>query len=187
MGLAHGRGEPAAPIPVEIAEPAVAVTVAMYGAVFLPQERQGHAGPLQLAMQQRPVGKRPAIGRNRRRRRRTAAVPAPRPKAPRAAARPGLRGAPGGDNRRPPCGRCSNRRQSAASTIRRHAAVERRVFYAWAISPGASSLLSKRREGSPCQDHPTNAITAPTDWPFCDRGIGGRIKSESWPLCHPNA
>ena len=90
------------------------------------------------------------------------AVPALRPKAPRAAARPGLRGAPGGDNRRPPCGRCSNRRQSAASTIRRHAAVERRVFYAWAISPGASSLLSKRREGSPCQDHPTNAITTAT-------------------------
>ena len=69
MGLAHGRGEPAAPIPVEIAEPAVAVTVAMNGAVFLPQERQGHAGPLQLAMQQRPVGKRPAIGRKHRRRR----------------------------------------------------------------------------------------------------------------------
>ena len=41
----------------------------MNGAVFLPQERQGHAGPLQLAMHQRPVGKRPAIGRNRRRRR----------------------------------------------------------------------------------------------------------------------
>ena len=69
MGLAHGRGEPAAPIPVEIAEPAVAVTVAMNGAVFLPQERQGHAGPLQLAMQQQPVGKRPAIGRKHRRRR----------------------------------------------------------------------------------------------------------------------
>ena len=69
MGLAHGRGEPAAPIPVEIAEPAVAVTVAMNGAVLLPQERQGHAGPLQLAMQQRPVGKRPAIGRKHRRRR----------------------------------------------------------------------------------------------------------------------
>ena len=34
-----------------------------------PQQGQGDAGPLQLAMQHRPVGKRPAIGRNRHRRR----------------------------------------------------------------------------------------------------------------------
>ena len=36
VGLTHGRVEPATPIPVEIAEPAVAVTHGMNGAVFFP-------------------------------------------------------------------------------------------------------------------------------------------------------
>ena len=67
MALTHGRGEPALPGTVEFAEPAVAVP--MDRAVLFPQQGQGDAGPLQLAMQHRPVGKRPAIGRNRHRRR----------------------------------------------------------------------------------------------------------------------
>jgi hypothetical protein len=69
MGLTHGRVEPAAPIPVEIAKPAVAVTPGMNRAVFLPQQRHSDAGPLEFAMQGWPIGRRPAIGRNRWRRR----------------------------------------------------------------------------------------------------------------------
>ena len=55
MALTHGRGEPALPGTVEFAEPAVAVAVPMDRAVLFPQQGQRDAGPLQLAMQHRPV------------------------------------------------------------------------------------------------------------------------------------
>ena len=65
MGLAHGGIELALPGPVEVAEAAVAVALAMDRAVFLPQERKRHAGSLEFQVQDRPVRRRPAVPRVR--------------------------------------------------------------------------------------------------------------------------
>ena len=50
MVLAHHRRQPAAPAPVEIAEAAIATTFGMNRALFLPEQRQGHARAPQLTM-----------------------------------------------------------------------------------------------------------------------------------------
>src|SRR5262245_61690538 len=48
----------AAPRVVEIAEPAVPVTIRMLRAILLPQQHQRHAAPLEFLMQFRPIGSR---------------------------------------------------------------------------------------------------------------------------------
>ena len=147
----------------------------MNGAVFLPQGATGSRRAASTrdaaAASREAAGDRPEAPAAAR----IAAVPAPRPKAPRAAARPGPRGAPGGDNLRPPCGRCSNRRQSAASTIRRHAAVERRDGQSL---PGHPRSSRKGAKVAPVRITQRTRSQLQPDWPFC-LGIGGRIKSES--------
>jgi hypothetical protein len=50
VGMPHGRCDPVAPFDVEVAEPAVAVTVGMMAAIFLPQQRQRHAAAAQLGI-----------------------------------------------------------------------------------------------------------------------------------------
>ena len=71
MHLAQRRLQPAGPFPVQIAEPGVAETVLAAGAVavLLPQQRQRHVRPPQLAVHHRPVRHRPLLRRHRRRRR----------------------------------------------------------------------------------------------------------------------
>jgi hypothetical protein len=53
--LAHGRRDRLAPFPVEIAEAAVAIAVGMLGSIFLPQQQQRHAAPLQLPVHVDPI------------------------------------------------------------------------------------------------------------------------------------
>nr|AAN05197.1 RC124 [Ruegeria sp. PR1b] len=61
MVLAHHRGQPAFPAAVQLAKPAVSIPLGVGFPVFLPEQRQGHSGPAQLAMHMRPV--RLGIGR----------------------------------------------------------------------------------------------------------------------------
>ena len=55
MVLAHHRCQPPVPAAMQIAEAAVAVALWMNGAIFLPQQRQRHARPLELTVDRRPV------------------------------------------------------------------------------------------------------------------------------------
>ena len=48
MRLSHGRQDGAPPGPIEIAKSTVAVTIAVRAPVFLPQQQQGHAAPLEF-------------------------------------------------------------------------------------------------------------------------------------------
>ena len=65
MGLAHGGRHPPAPVGVEVAEPAVAVSVGMPPAILLPEQHQGDAGAAQLGMDLGPVGQRAQCLRGR--------------------------------------------------------------------------------------------------------------------------
>ena len=60
MRLPHRRRQPAFPGPIELAEPAAAVTVGMRGAILLPEQLQRHARRRQLAVDRRPVRQRTA-------------------------------------------------------------------------------------------------------------------------------
>jgi hypothetical protein len=55
MGLAHRWRDARAPIPIEVTEPAVAVSIRLPGPILFPQQQQGDAGAAQLGMQSRPV------------------------------------------------------------------------------------------------------------------------------------
>jgi hypothetical protein len=66
VGLAHGQRHPAAPGGVEVAEPAVAIALGLFGPVFLPKQQQGHSGSTKLRMDPRPVGRRPQCLRQRK-------------------------------------------------------------------------------------------------------------------------
>ena len=55
MGLAHRRADAAPPRDIQIAEPAVAIAVGLFGPVFLPQQEQRHATAAQLGMDMGPV------------------------------------------------------------------------------------------------------------------------------------
>ena len=66
MGLAHRRLQPARPTAVQIAEPGIAEPVGRAGPVLLPQQRQGHIGPAQLAMHPGPIGHRALVRGDRR-------------------------------------------------------------------------------------------------------------------------
>ncbi len=68
MGLAHGQRHPAAPRGVEVAEPAVAITLRLPDPILLPQQQQGHPGTAQFEMDPRPVGLWPHRLRGRERR-----------------------------------------------------------------------------------------------------------------------
>ena len=59
MRLAHRCADAAAPVDVQIAEPAIAITIAELSAVFLPQQQQGHASAAKLGVDMVPVGHRP--------------------------------------------------------------------------------------------------------------------------------
>lgn len=61
----HGRGlrcgrKPLFEAPEQLAKPAVAVTAGMDRAVFLLQDLQGHAWPLQFDSQRAPIGLHPS-------------------------------------------------------------------------------------------------------------------------------
>jgi len=58
MRLSHGRQDGAPPGPIEIAKSTVAVTIAVRAPVFLPQQQQGHAAPLEFPVHLAPVRKR---------------------------------------------------------------------------------------------------------------------------------
>ena len=84
-------------------------------------------------------------------------------------------------------------RVSSGAGRRHRVSVTVRILHkprGWEISPWASSLLSKRREGSPCRITQRRRSHPQSDWPFCV-GNGGRIKSETvaglnwnhWPFC----
>jgi len=69
MRLSHGRRDRRAPSSIEVAEPAVAIALGMLCSIFLPQQQQRYAGPLQLSVHMGPVGQRPCrllIERRRR-------------------------------------------------------------------------------------------------------------------------
>jgi hypothetical protein len=68
MGLAQAHRKPPNPLPVVIAETAVAVAVRMLRLVFLPEEVERDALAPQLAMHGRPIGFGPGQTRWRRRR-----------------------------------------------------------------------------------------------------------------------
>jgi hypothetical protein len=53
--LSHHRGQPPPPELIELAESAQPVAVGLLDPVFLPQQAQGHARPLQLGMDPRPI------------------------------------------------------------------------------------------------------------------------------------
>src|SRR6185312_5841959 len=63
MHLAQRRLQSADPGPIQLAEPRIAEPVlpARSGAILLPQQRQRHVGPAQLAMNRRPVRHRPLL------------------------------------------------------------------------------------------------------------------------------
>ena len=67
--LAHPRRQPAGPLPVMLAEPAVAEAVRRPAAILVPEQRQRHVGPAQLEMDRRPIRLRPRRGPAARRRR----------------------------------------------------------------------------------------------------------------------
>jgi hypothetical protein len=69
MDLAQGRLQPADPALVQIAEPGIAEPVGCAGPVLLPQQRQRHIRPAQLAVHPAKIGHRPLIGWRPRRRR----------------------------------------------------------------------------------------------------------------------
>ena len=55
MRLPHRRRDRLLPDLVQLAEPRVAVAVRVLGQILLPQQRQGHAAPLQLDLDRWPV------------------------------------------------------------------------------------------------------------------------------------
>jgi len=55
MLLAHGRRKPLLKAAEQLAKAAVAVTIGMNGAIFLPRDEQRDAGLLQFQRQFRPV------------------------------------------------------------------------------------------------------------------------------------
>ena len=55
MRLPHRRRHMLAPVRVKLAEPRVAVAVRMLGQMLLPEQRQRHPAPLQLALDRRPI------------------------------------------------------------------------------------------------------------------------------------
>ena len=57
--LPHCGRDGLAPIPVEVAESAVAVAVGVLGPVLLPQQQQRHGAPFQLLVDVGPIGQRP--------------------------------------------------------------------------------------------------------------------------------
>jgi hypothetical protein len=67
--LAQCRLQPPGPLAIQIAEPRVAESVGRRRAVFLPQQRQRHVRPPQIAMHRGPVRDRALIGRHIRQRR----------------------------------------------------------------------------------------------------------------------
>jgi hypothetical protein len=69
MHLAQRRLQPTSPLAIQIAEPPVKEPVGCRRPVFLPQQRQGHVRPPQIAMHRGPVRDRALIRRNIRRQR----------------------------------------------------------------------------------------------------------------------
>ena len=67
--LAQRGLQPPGPLAIQIAEPRVAEPVGRRRAVFLPQQRQRHVRPPQIAMHGGPVRDRALIGRHIRQRR----------------------------------------------------------------------------------------------------------------------
>ena len=59
MRLAHRHRQPRFPAPIEVAKPAVAVTVRMSFDILVPQDLQRDVLALQLAVQRRPIGLEP--------------------------------------------------------------------------------------------------------------------------------
>ena len=93
--LAQRRLQPPGPLAIQIAEPRVAEPVGCRRAVFLPQQRQRHVRPPQIAMHRGPVRDRALIGRHIRQRRKQQRLETARRPAHPAAAMSGQRGAPG--------------------------------------------------------------------------------------------
>ncbi len=74
VALAHARPQPALERSVVLAKPALPEPVRMCGAVFLPQERHGHALAAHLLVDERPIGLRTSargLGGRRRREQQT--------------------------------------------------------------------------------------------------------------------
>ena len=161
MALAHGYVELAFPSPIARAELAVAITIRVDGAVFFPQQRQGDAGPLEFAMQRRPVGGRASPRINNRRRREQQAIQIFVRKT--LGQRPAQTGALGAANI------VSDRRAADSQTggdppLRQSPSMQPQniTYLAHGQSlPGHPRSSWKRREGNPSKDHPTSAITDP--------------------------
>ena len=66
MGLPHSRRQAALPLPIELAEPRVAVALRLALAVLLPEQHEGDAGPPQLAIHRRPIRRALAAHAGRR-------------------------------------------------------------------------------------------------------------------------